>query len=261
MIPNVCKRFLKFWVPSGLLEAYRLSRGQSFRRRLKWSEGYPQLAKARVEEMFPGVESLEVKIPFVAVSGGDECVLPTRELAVLAGICMCRKPQHVFEIGTYQGSSTTAIALNTPESTEVYTLDLDPSTRDTHKHGLGVGGILPFEVGAQYRVSSVKSKIHQLYGNSLTYNYQPYLGKMDMVLVDADHTYEFVRRDTETAFQLLAPGGIVLWDDYVWNERHPECAGVTRCLNELGRKRKVYQIDGTRLAIYCDGGGETRCRG
>jgi hypothetical protein len=79
---------------------------------------------------------------------------------------------------------------------------------------------------------------------------------MNLVVVDADHTYEFVCKDTETALALLAPSGIIVWDDYVWNERNPECAGVTRCLNELARTKKVYQIDGTRLAIYCDRGSD-----
>ena len=239
MFLDGCKRFLKFWAPSGLLEAYRLGRGRPSRRLFQGRDNYPHLAKVRIEELFPGIHSLAVNIPFNAVTGEDEWIMPPRELAVLGAICMYCRPQRVFEIGTYKGSSTLAMALNTPETTEVFTLDLDPSARDTHKHGLAIGGFPPFEVGSHYRASPVRSKIRQLFGNSFTYNYEPFLHSMNLVVVDADHTYDFVRKDTETALALLAPSGIILWDDYVWNERNPECAGVTRCLNELGRTRKV----------------------
>ncbi|MGA3323271.1 MAG: class I SAM-dependent methyltransferase [Terriglobia bacterium] len=245
---------MRFWAPSGLLETYRVWRGGPSGRLFPWRDNYPHLAKVRIEELFPGVDSLVLNIPLNAASGKDEWILPPRELAVLGAICMYCRPQRVFEIGTYKGASTSTIALNTPETTEVFTLDLDPSARDTHKHGLGIGGFPPFEVGSQFRASPARFKIRQLFGNSLTYNYQPFLHRMNLVVVDADHTYEFVRKDTETALALLAPSGIIVWDDYVWNERNPECAGVTRSLNELGRTRKVYQIEGTRLAIYCDRG-------
>jgi hypothetical protein len=203
-----CKRFLKFWAPSGLLEAYRLSRSQPPRHWLHWRDAYPRLPKVRIEELFPGIDSLAVNVPLSAVSGEDEWILPPRELAVLGAICMYCHPQRVFEIGTYKGSSALTMALNTPESTEVFTLDLDPSARDTHKHGLGVGGFPPFEVGSHYQASPVKYKISQLFGNSFTYNYEPFLHRMNLVVVDADHTYEFVRKDTEAAFALpLADSG------------------------------------------------------
>jgi predicted O-methyltransferase YrrM len=252
MITDACKRFLKFWAPSGLLEAYHTLRGKRSRRRLHQREVDLQLPKVSVEELFPGASSLAVSIPPSSLSGGDDWILPPYELAVVGAICMCQRPRRVFEIGTYKGCSTIAMAMNTPETTEVFTLDLDPSARETHQHGLGVGGFAPFEVGCQYKASPLRSKIRQLYGNSATYDYGPFLHSMNLVFVDADHTYEFVRKDTETAFALLAPSGIILWDDYAWNEQHPECAGVTRCLNELGRIRKVFQIEGTRMAIYRD---------
>ena len=123
MFRDGCKRFLRFWAPSGLIEAYRLWRGGPSSRLFPWRDNYPQLAKVRVEELFPGIDSLAVNIPLNAVSGEDEWALPPRELAVLGAICIYSRPQRVFEIGTYKGASTSAIALDTPETTEVFTID------------------------------------------------------------------------------------------------------------------------------------------
>ncbi len=256
MLLKTCKGFLKFWIPSGLLGIYHRWRHRPIRQILNWQIDYPQLNKVRVEDLFPGIDSVVTRVPLIALNTEDPWTLPLRELAVLAAICLYRQPRRIFEIGTYQGASTLAIALNTPEDAEVYTLDLDPSTRQTHKHGLGTGGFPQFEIGFHYRESPVRSKVHQLLGNSATYNFEPLLNSMNLVLVDADHTYEFVKKDTQTALALLAPSGIILWDDYVWTERNPACAGVTRCLNELGRSKKVYQIEGTRLALYRAEDGE-----
>lgn len=257
VIIATCKRFLRFWAPAGLLEAYRKLKGHRLRRRTQPGDEDPQLAKVKIEDLFPGVDSLAVNIPLNSASGEDDWNLPFRELTVLAAICTHCRPRRVFEIGTYKGSSTLAIALNTPGATEVFTLDLGPSVGDTHKDGFGPGGLPAYEVGSYYRASPVRSKIRQLLGNSATFDYKPYLHSVDFVFIDADHTYDCVRKDTETGLALLAPSGIILWDDYGWTERHPECAGVSRCLNELARNANVYQIEGTRLAIYCDGRSAT----
>jgi hypothetical protein len=73
-----------------------------------------------------------------------------------------------------------------------------------------------------------------------------------MLLIDANHDYEHVKSDTERAFELLRPGGIIVWDDYRWLECHSECAGVTLFLNELQSTRPIFSIAGTRFAIYVD---------
>jgi len=173
-------------------------------------------------------------------------------MLVIAAICTRASPAVVFELGTYTGISTLIMALNTPADTKLLTIDLDPATRDTHRHGQGVGGLGDYSVGIACHGTTQSTKITQLYGNSITFDYTQFHGAVDLVLVDADHTYDFVKTDSATAFKLLRPGGIIIWDDYIWTERFPECAGVTRCLNELSITRSIYQLQGTRLAIYID---------
>ena len=70
-------------------------------------------------------------------------------------------------------------------------------------------------MGEFFAGSRYADKICQLFGNSITFDYSPYENAIDLVVVDADHSYDFVRPDTESAFRLLRPGGTILWDDYV----------------------------------------------
>jgi len=115
-------------------------------------------------------------------------------------------------------------------------LDLEPSEK----------------IGSAFRDTTYSAKIRQLYGNSLTFDYAPYERSVDLVLVDANHSYDCVRADTENAFALLRPGGVIVWDDYRWLECHSECSGVTLFLNELQKTRSLFSITGTRFAIYVD---------
>jgi predicted O-methyltransferase YrrM len=128
------------------------------------------------------------------------------------------------------------MAINVSDETEIFTLDLEPSET----------------VGSAYRNTEYSSRIRQLYGDSKTLDYTPYVGKVDFVFIDADHTYDGVKSDTGKAFELLRPGGVIVWDDYRWLDVHVECVGVTLFLNEFGKTHSVFNIAGTRFAIYVD---------
>jgi Predicted O-methyltransferase len=232
---------IKPLVPPLLLEIYRHARyGSAYQpqngTRLK--EVQFSLPERTLEELFPGVESMLVTTHVSELYRPRDMVVPLPELLTLAGICRYLKPRRIFEIGTYTGSSTLVMAINTPDDTEIFTLDLEPSEK----------------IGSVFRDKPNSSKIQQLYGNSLTFDYTPYERSLDLVLVDANHSYECVRSDTEKAFTMLRPGGVIVWDDYRWLEIHSECAGVTLCLNELQTRRPLFSIAGTRFAIYIDHG-------
>ncbi|HEX6716894.1 MAG TPA: class I SAM-dependent methyltransferase [Pyrinomonadaceae bacterium] len=194
------------------------------------------LPERALSELFPGIESLLVTTPVSELYRPRDMVVPLPELLTLAGICRRIKPRRIFEIGTYTGSSTLVMAANTSDETEILTLDLKPTEK----------------IGSAFRDTAYSSKIRQLYGNSLTFDYQPYERSVDLVLVDANHSYESVKSDTENAFALLRSGGVIVWDDYRWLEIHSECAGVTLFLNELQATRSLFNIAGTRFAIYLD---------
>jgi predicted O-methyltransferase YrrM len=243
---------LKPWTPPILLTYYRRNRRDPL------PQYHPDaqftLPVRTIAELFPGSAAGVAQIPISQIRRYDEWAVPAGELLALAAICALRRPRRVFEFGTYTGSSTLIMAMNTPPDTELLTIDIAPEARETHRHGLGVGGFPPYEVGSIYRATAYASKITQLLGSSLTFDFTPYHGSCDLIFVDADHSYDFVKVDTATALKLLRPGGVIIWDDYIWSPQFPECAGVTRTVNELARERPIYRIDGTRFAIYLDPG-------
>ena len=182
----------------------------------------------------------------------DEWSLPLRELLVIAAVGGHLKPSHVFEFGTFTGLTTLAIAMNTPPDAMIFTLDIDPAARSTHKHGTG-SGMREFPLGEAFTETEHAIKIRQLTGDSRTFDYTLFHGAMDLVFIDADHTYEFVRTDSTNAMKMLSPKGCIIWDDYLFKPEHPECAGVSRYLREILPCRRVFSIEGTRLAILTGG--------
>jgi predicted O-methyltransferase YrrM len=239
--------------PPPLLTLYRLLRRQIV------GPGFPAnpadapflLPERTLADLFPGLEPGATRCAPLSLSdASDDWTMPEAELRALASICRRAAPRRIFEIGTYTGRATLTMALSATPETDIFTLDLDPARRDRHRHGLGVGGFPAFVPGEAFHHHPAGARIRQLFGDSRRFLYGPFAGTIDLVLIDADHTDEFVHADTAAAFRLLRPeGGIIVWDDYLWSDRHPECAGVTRCVNRVAQTEPVVRLAGTRLAV------------
>ena len=233
-------------IPPVLLHLYREARyGDEYRQSIGWildrrateaKEVEFSLPSRPLNELFPGIDGHKVTTLVKELYRPRDMVVPLVELLTLAAICRHKAPQRIFEIGTHTGSSTLVMALNVAEETEVLTLDLEPSEM----------------IGSAYRDTETSSNIRQLYGNSVTFDYTPFLGAVDLIYIDGDHTYNGVKSDTEKAFTLLRPGGVIVWDDYRWLDCHEECVGVTLFLNDFQNTQPVFNIAGTRFAIYVD---------
>lgn len=198
-----------------------------------------------------GSESM-LQFPASAIHRERSMVLPLSDLLSIAAICRKHKPERVFELGTFTGSTTRILAMNLAESAEIFTLDLDPQSMPDCC--LDASGKPIYEAGVLFKGTAEALKIRQLFGNSAEFDFSPYFGSMDLVFVDADHSYEAVLKDSQTAFKLLRPGGMIVWDDYRWLPEHSNCEGVTRALHELADQYPIYQLKGTRLAVYRDQG-------
>ena len=166
---------------------------------------------------------------------------------ILAALCQTRGYRRAFEVGTYLGETTWLLAHNNPEL-RVFTLDLPD---------LETAGALQLERtdaeyfthwdrGRRFAGTPEQDRITQLFGDSATFDFSPYAGTMDLVYIDASHSYSYVKSDSEAALAMLSPQGMIVWDDYTY---YP---GIFAYLNELAPqlKRPIMHILGTRLAIY-----------
>jgi hypothetical protein len=142
------------------------------------------------------------------------------------------------------------MAMNTPGDTEILTLDLDPAHRQEVVFSTDNGDItgLPFTVGEFFRGTAFETKIRQIYGDSALFDFNPFVGGVDLVFVDGNHAYENVRADSQNALRMVRSGGVILWDDY-----HPTWGpGVMRLLDELSHSTKILTLAGTRFAVYVE---------
>src|SRR5262249_43450158 len=105
------------------------------------------------------------------------------------------------------------------------------------------------EAAASVRAFEDDGKVVQILQDSTTIRWEEIVGgRVDFALIDGSHLYEHVRKDTEGVLKSLAPGGLVVWHDYIRVEIR---RGVARYLTELRRSGlPVYRLQGTTLAIY-----------
>lgn len=171
-----------------------------------------------------------------------------RSPLVLCALAVLLEPRTIFEIGTYHGDTTWLLARNVPDA-RVHTLDF------AGLEGLGSARLEVTDVdeyfrewdrGARFRDTPEAERITQLVGDSATFDFSPYRGSIDLVYVDASHSYSYVRSDTEAALAMLSPTGTIVWDDYT------HYAGVFAYLNELAPslERPIVHLLDTRLAVY-----------
>lgn len=174
------------------------------------------------------------------------------ELMVIAKVVATVKPRVVLEIGTFDGRTTLNLAANAPGT--VLTLDLPPDKLGSTELPIDPSDASYIEKpvsGARFLNRPERTRITQLYGDSATFDFTPWLGGVDLVFIDGAHSREYVLNDTDRALRLLRPeGGVVLWHDY-----DAAFDGVTVALDEIrARGVPVRHVEGTTLAIaFVDG--------
>ena len=246
-------RFAKRYVTAaaGALYAFTLGVGDARSRRLiqqlathfghRDGEA-PHLPVVSIDRLTSPATTFALPEPFAA--DGNVTLL---ELLVLARLVRERQPRTLFEIGTFDGRTTLALAMNAPDDAITYTLDLPPraSTALEIEHAERAFVDKP-ESGARFRGTEAARKIRQLYGDSATFDVTPY--SAEFIFVDGSHAYEYVLSDSVRALALRGDrAGTIVWHDY------GEWVGVTRALNELAtadsRFAGLTWIEGTTLAI------------
>ncbi len=185
------------------------------------------LSATNVETIVDGADHLQVELENWSRDSGAGTLW---DLVATCLIARHRAPNVCFEIGTGHGRTSHHLALNTPAKTRIYTLDISAETI----------------VGCVFRDRPTASKISQLTGDSSSFDFGPWAGRVDLVFIDGDHGYEGARWDTERAFEMLAPGGCVLWDDFT-----PGWPGVIKAVKRHPRSNEFQRIVGTKLAYYC----------
>ncbi|HVF40782.1 MAG TPA: class I SAM-dependent methyltransferase [Gemmatimonadaceae bacterium] len=203
----------------------------------------PRITSADVAPDAPAIEIREIEAADGNVTEG--------ELVTICAMTRSLQPAGIFEFGTFDGRTTLNLALNSPDEARVYTIDLPAmaigsTTASIHPHEVQFAD--KAQSGRRFRGTPFEKKITQLYGDSGAFDFSPYYDSIDMVFVDASHTYEHVINDSLHALRMLRCGhGLIVWHDYSrWD-------GVTGALNDLHRLHPSFKdlrwVAGMTLAI------------
>lgn len=202
-------------------------------------------------EFMPEIADQPLRIVLEHLPGGG-LIAPVNELALMAMVTKALQPENIFEIGTYRGRTALNFALNSPPDCRVFTLDLpDTAAESTDDpsavHAADAGLIEMRSVGVEYAGKDVAPKITQLVGDSRTFDYSAFSGRMDLVFVDGGHTYDTVVSDTKAALRLCRPGGVILWHDFA---NYGDYHDVTRAVLDLLGGDNIFQLEDSQVAGY-----------
>ena len=229
--------------------------GQSYRRASRRLRGVKRgqethLPKVGWRDLFP---AKPIMLTQPRRNQGD---VNLAELSVLAtAAASAAGSGDIIEIGTFDGRTTLNLAVNAPAQAQVFTLDLPPDAAPKFTLAPGERAFVEKpRSGRHFREAppewqTAAGRITQLFGDSATFDWSPYIGRASLVFVDGSHAYDYVLADTGTAFRLVTNKGVVIWHDYgVWE-------GVTRALDEIEASRHLglRHVRGTSLVVWRNG--------
>lgn len=196
-----------------------------------------ELEVIEIEELIPNFN--ETLNSFAFLGGGS---LPT-DIILLKALAKQIANCTYFEIGTWRGESVVNVA---EEATICYTLNL--SKEEIIKLGLPVKYA---ELHGFF--SKEKKNIIHIEGNSMNYDFASLNKKFDLIFIDGNHTYDFVKNDTAKVFKhLIHDETIVVWHDYAYDPESMRPQVLAGILDGLPQKYKnnLYHVSNTMCAIF-----------
>ncbi len=169
--------------------------------------------------------------------------LDTQDIVSLCLICQMIAPKVVFEIGTLKRYTAYHFALNTPDETRIFTLDLPgdrrlhPSLPITAVDELHIRG-RSRQAGYCFERSQEATKITPLSGTARSLILHR-IGARSISFSSMGHiSYEYARSDTLNAVKCCHPGSVMAWHDY----GKVSVPGVSRWVDEFARAASAYSV-------------------
>ncbi len=157
---------------------------------------------------------------------------PYNDVVPLCFLAASLHPRRILEIGTGRGTTTAILALNHPNAT-IVTYDINPAAHENLRKS-------PLASRIDMRLIDIHQDLERLRAEP----------PFDFIFVDGEHLESSVRRDSELAFSLLAPKGMIVWHDYSNSGWLLGYNGVAEALADFAKTYKLATIEGTVLAVY-----------
>lgn len=207
-------------------------------------EASPNVLKQLSTIPIVDINDVAPQFPIVKIDGRQKYVdgaLPHLDLMALLALLDDWKPDLVLEIGTFNGSTTAAMALNAPRAiihTVDLPLDFDPAREEADappKDDFHL--IKQRRVGEAYASLPEIKNIVQHFADSAKWDFAPVKGAF-FFFIDGAHTYEYVRNDTEKCLSVAAPRS-----RFILHDCDERLADVVRYVSDLVSQGKpVFRI-------------------
>jgi predicted O-methyltransferase YrrM len=195
-----------------------------------------KLARIQPQDILEGYADLKINIPLISTHWETATLFDHTFIASLVHVL---QPKVCIEIGTSLGLVTATIASNAPARCQVHTIDMSDDER----------------IGSFFRERPERGKITQHFSASTEFDFQPFAGAVDLMFVDGSHEFEDVCRDSENAFRVLSPRGVIIWHDVT-----PYFPGVMKALEASDKADEIYRVQGTSCGFYAAPGAPLKIR-
>lgn len=228
------RRMFPFGIVPKDPEAYRIG---------SWS--YGKIKRVPLKDIFHGIEDTDITLTRTYNRNVDTSI-DINEIVALSAIIKFVNAHKMIEVGTYDGNTALNFSANLPDDGIITTIDLPPDgnaklSMDVPATFVNVSNKRTVEL--QYKDSKYARKIRQVYGDSARLDWESFGRDYDVVFVDGCHFYDYVKMDTENAFKVLKPDGLIIWHDYGMIE------DVSKVVDEMSGFIEIRVISGTRLAV------------
>ena len=204
------------------------------------------IAYLREEAGCPIGSEDRVQLPPRIVDGGGTSL---EELLVLAASTRILQPKRVFEVGTFNGRTTSCLILNAAPEATVISLDLplNPGASETASGGISTDRDLieQRKLAAYVYEFKLESHFQQVLCDSMQFDPEPYRDSIELGFVDGAHTRAYVQNDTEKMAIMMAKRGLVFWHDYGGKGSFRP---LSKYLDELSRRIQMFRVPNTTLA-------------
>ncbi len=179
---------------------------------------------------------------FSFLDGGS---LPT-DILLLKKLAESIEDCRFFFFFSWRGESVANIA---PVAKECYTLNLSAEE-------LKYLGFKEKYAGLQDFFSKKIPNITHLKGDSRSFDFAGLNRKFDLIFIDGDHHYDFVKNDTRRVVEnLIHDKTIIVWHDYAFNPEKTRFEVMAGILDGLPKEMytDLYHVSNTLTAIYYPG--------
>jgi hypothetical protein len=165
----------------------------------------PEVSYSELAKVFPVQDTGgQVTITSDLMNGSS----PINDYYFLCQMARALNVKKYFEIGTWVGLSAFNMAKNSGKEVEIFSLDIPFDHPEIKIFDI------PTEIFGHF--SKDCQNVTHLKADSLSFDFTPFEKQFELIFVDGNHSFEYVKSDSKNALSLLKDdSSVIAWHDYI----------------------------------------------